>query len=82
MVRTQEVRDSRVTESHAELQQEQVQEQGRRGLGAGEATYSRKRWPGLKKPGIERKRRKEMKRRVGGGQFTVGSDGQDSRSQG
>ena len=26
MVRTQEVRDSRVTESHAELQQEEVKE--------------------------------------------------------
>ena len=41
MVRTQEVRDSRVMESHAELQQEQ----GRRGemkMSIGEAMYSRK----------------------------------------
>ena len=43
MVKTQEVRDSRVMESHAELQQEQ--EQGRRGekkMSIGEAMYSRK----------------------------------------
>ena len=45
MVKTQEVRDSRVMESHAELQQEQEQEQGRRGekkMSIGEAMYSRK----------------------------------------
>ena len=40
MVRTQEVRDSRVTESHAELQQEQGcrREEGK----GGQAMYSRK----------------------------------------